>query len=183
MAEDGIERPTHILLQAGAGTFALGIMGYYGNIYKNNKPDMYILESENANCYFASKVNQKYTTVDGDLETVMAGLSVGEPNTVAWEVLSTIVNGYVSCKDNVTATGMKVLGNPILDDERIVSGESGALGMGVLSMICRDKNLLEIKEKMNIDENSIILLISTEGNTDPEVYEKIIWDGLYPIKL
>ncbi|WP_300359056.1 diaminopropionate ammonia-lyase [Fusobacterium sp.] len=183
MAEDGIERPTHILLQAGAGTFALGIMGYYGNIYKNNKPNMFILEPENANCYFASKVNQKYTTVDGDLETVMAGLSVGEPNTVAWEVLSTIVNGYVSCKDNVTATGMRVLGNPILDDERIVSGESGALGMGVLSMICRDKNLLEIKEKMNIDENSIILLISTEGNTDPEVYEKIIWDGLYSIKL
>lgn len=183
MKEDGIERPTHILLQAGAGTFALGIMGYYGNILKKNKPNMYILEPENANCYFVSKLNEKYTTVGGDLETVMAGLSVGEPNTVAWEALSTMVNGYISCKDNVTATGMRILGNPILDDEKIISGESGALGMGVLSIICRDKSLLEIKEKMNIDENSVILLISTEGNTDPEMYEKIVWDGLYSNEL
>lgn len=183
MAEDGEDRPTHVLLQAGAGTFALGIMGYYGNIYKDNKPNMFILEPENANCYFVSKLNQKYTTVDGDLETVMAGLSVGEPNTVAWDTLSTLVNGYVSCKDSVTATGMRILGNPLLDDERVISGESGALGMGVLSMVCRDKSLAEIKSQMKIDENSVILLISTEGNTDPEIYEKIVWDGLYSTEL
>lgn len=177
MSENGDKKPTHIFLQAGAGTFALGIMGYYANIFKEEKPYMAILEPENAACYCNSIVTGKYNPVGGELKTVMAGLSVGEPNIVAWDILSTIVNGYASCPDNVTARGMRILANPIGEDEKVISGESGALGLGFLSVISQFKDLEDIKEKVGLNKDSIVLVINTEGDTDPEVYERIVWNG------
>ncbi|GAA0178380.1 diaminopropionate ammonia-lyase [Clostridium sediminicola] len=177
MNEDGTKQPTHIILQAGAGSFAFGIMGYYANALKNSKPYMCLAEPENAACYYDSVINGKYSIVPGELKTVMAGLSVGEANIVAWEYLRTIVEGYASCSDVITARGMRILSSPIENDQRIISGESGALGLGLLSMICQSAEYKDIQNKMGIDENSVILVISTEGDTDPGVYEDIVWNG------
>lgn len=177
MQEDGSAQPTHIILQAGAGSFAFGILGYYANVFKENKPYMVLAEPENADCYYQSVTNGEYTVVTGELETIMAGLSVGEANFVAWETLSTIVEGYASCSDSISARGMRILSSPLGDDTRIISGESGALGFGLLSMLCQSNDFEDIKNQMKIDENSVVLLISTEGDTDPKVYEDVIWNG------
>lgn len=180
MKKFGTEQPTHIIAQAGAGSFAFGILGYYANCFPKNKPYMIIAEPHNAGCYYASIKSGETTAIKGDLETVMAGLSVGEVNIVAWKYLKTIVEGFITCDDSVTAQGMRILSSPCGTDQRIVSGESGALGLGVLSTVCGSAKYDDLKKKMNIDEKSVILLISTEGDTDPEMYEKIIWDGLHP---
>lgn len=180
MKEDGTERPTHIILQAGAGTFAFGIFEYYANVFKYDKPHMVIAEADNANCYYTSVQKDEFTQITGDLETVMAGLSVGEANIVAWKYLPDIVEGYASCRDSITARGMRVLSSPCQNDERIISGESGALGMGFLLTICDFEEYAEIRKKMKLDENSRVLLISTEGDTDPDMFKKIVWDGMLP---
>jgi diaminopropionate ammonia-lyase len=177
MKEDGTEQPTHIILQAGAGSFAFGILGYYANVFKESKPYMILTEPRNADCYYQSVMNGKYSKVTGELQTVMAGLSVGEANIVAWENLRTIVEGYASCSDEITARGMRILSSPIGNDIRIISGESGALGFGFLSMLCQAESYKDMHNKMGIDENSVVLLISTEGDTDPEIYEDIVWNG------
>ncbi|MDM8533987.1 diaminopropionate ammonia-lyase [Clostridiaceae bacterium HSG29] len=181
MNEDGVSQPTHIILQAGAGTFAFGILGYFVNVLSDSKPQMIISEPKNANCYYQSAIKKEYINVTGELETIMAGLAVGEANIAAYDYLYNWVDGYASCDDVVSARGMRILANPIGDDKKVVSGESGALGFGLLSMICDHEDYSDIKEKCNIDENSIVLLISTEGNTDPEMYEKIVWNGAYNI--
>ena len=183
MNEMGTKQPTHIILQAGAGSFAFGIMGYYANVFKENKPYMVLAEPENADCYYHSVMNSKYSVVTGELETIMAGLSVGEANIVAWENLRTIVEGYASCSDSISARGMRILSSPLGDDARIISGESGALGFGFLSMLCQSNEYAEIHNQMKIDENSVILLISTEGDTDPKVYEDVVWNGAYSTSL
>ncbi len=179
LLEYNIEKPTHIFLQAGAGTFALGIMGYFANLYRDKKPYMGILEPKNAACYYNSIKNGKYTEIKGDLETIMAGLSVGEANIVAWDILKTIVDGYGSCEDSIAARGMRILANPLKGDTRIVSGESGAIGLGFVSMVCQLAEFEKLKEELKIDESSQILLISTEGDTDPEMYQSILWDMKY----
>jgi len=181
MNDDGSKQPTHIILQAGAGSFAFGILGYFANVFKNSKPYMVIAEAENAACYYESVINGKFSTVLGELETVMAGLSVGSPNIVAWENLKTIVEGYASCSDKIAARGMRILSSPIGEDKRIISGESGALGLGLLSMTCQSTEYNDIQKKMGIDGNSVILLINTEGDTDPVVYENIVWDGILSV--
>lgn len=183
MKKDATLRPTHIILQAGAGTFAFGIFGYFTNIFFDNKPYMVVAESKNAACFYKSIEEGKFTRVSGDLETLMAGLSVGEPNIVAWENLQTIVEGYASCSDEITARGMRILSSPLKDDKRIISGESGALGLGLASMICQSLEYKKIKELMKINEESVLLFINTEGDTDPESYKRIVWDGKLPSNL
>lgn len=178
MNDDGTKQPTHVILQAGAGSFAFGFLGYFANVLKSSKPYMVIAEAENAACYYSSVIKGEFSIVPGDLETVMAGLSVGSPNIVAWEYLKTIVEGYASCSDKIAARGMRILSSPLGEDERIISGESGSLGLGLLSMTCQSTEYKDIQKKMGIDENSVILLVNTEGDTDPVVYENIVWDGI-----
>lgn len=173
------KRPTHIMLQAGAGSFAVGIMGYYARLFEDSKPHMTIVEPDTAGCYMRSAIEKKFTTVSGDLATIMAGLSVGEPNIFAYDVLKDIVNYYITCSNEYSALGMRILGNPLPGDQRIISGESGSVGIGMLYAICTLDELKEVKEEMGINEESEILFISTEGDTDPVMYEEIIWKGKY----
>ena len=74
---------------------------------------------------------------------------------------------------------MRILGNPLKDDRKVISGESGAATMGPLSEILQRKDLEDIKNQLKLDENSVILLVSTEGDTDYINYRRVVWDGLY----
>ena len=89
----------------------------------------------------------------------------------------------MSCDDQVAARGMRVLSSPLGNDTRVISGESGAVGLGLFTILSEKKE--EYKELMNelkIDENSRILCISTEGDTDVEGYKNVVWNGAYPNK-
>ncbi len=111
----------------------------------------------------------------------MAGLACGEPATVGWEVLKDYADYFVSCPDYVAAQGMRILGNPLPDDEKIIAGESGAAGFGLISEVLRNPELHWLKKALGIDENSVLLFINSEGATDKENYKKIVWDGLYSL--
>lgn len=173
-------KPTHIFLQAGVGSFAAAVTGYFASLYKENKPIITIVEPNKADClYRTAKANDgTLHFVTGDMDTIMNGLACGEPCTVAWEVLSTYVDFFMSVSDNVSAHGMRVLGNPLGDDKKVVSGESGAVTLGVVSKILSDNGFGDIKKTLGLDENSVILLISTEGDTDFKHYREVVWDGL-----
>ena len=121
----------------------------------------------------------KIHPVKGDMKTIMAGLACGEPVTVGRDILRDYVDYFASCPDYVAADGMRVLGAPKKGDERIVSGESGAAAFGFAYELLTDPALKEWKEKMKIDENSVLLFVSTEGDTDKENYKKIVWNGGY----
>ena len=113
----------------------------------------------------------------------MAGLACGEPNTISWKILRDNADFSVSCDDQVAARGMRVLSSPLGNDTRVISGESGAVGLGLFTILSEKKE--EYKELMNelkIDENSRILCISTEGDTDVEGYKNVVWNGAYPNK-
>jgi diaminopropionate ammonia-lyase len=174
--------PTHVFLQAGVGSFAGSILGYLVSKFGKNKPIVAIIEPNEAACIYksANENDGNPHNVTGFMPTIMAGLACGEPSLVAWEILRDYSDVYISCPDNVSARGMRILSNPIYDDQRIISGESGAVGMGLLSLIMTDKSLESLKKDLKIDKNSRILIISTEGDTDPKSYQEIVWDGKYP---
>jgi len=110
----------------------------------------------------------------------MAGLACGEPNPVIWPILRDYAKAFVSCPDYVAARGMRVLANPIGNDPKVVSGESGAVGLGLLTLLLEREEMKELKTKLALDENSVILCFSTEGDTDPEHYKKVVYDGKNP---
>lgn len=179
MKLDGVTRPTHVFLQAGVGSFAGGILGYLANKYRGKCPITTIVEPEKANCIYKSALanDNKPHSVTGNLDTIMAGLACGEPNVVTWEILRDFAKAYVSCPDYVAARGMRVLANPTGNDKKVVSGESGAVGLGLVSLLLEREELKELKDKLGLNEDSVILCISTEGDTDPVHYKKVVYDG------
>jgi len=179
----GEDAPTHVFLQAGVGSFAGAVQGYLASKYdKFKRPITVIVEPENAACIFKSaKINDgKPHAVTGELSTIMSGLACGVPNTISWEILRDYADMFVSCHDYVAARGVRILASPLKGDPQVISGESGAVGMGLLSLIVEKSELKDMKELLKIDEQSKILLISTEGDTDPVAYRKIVWDGAFP---
>jgi len=179
---EGSPYPTHVFLQAGVGSFAASMLGYLLAKFDQDRPITVIVEPDSAACIFKSAeiADGRPHSVTGDLNTIMAGLACGEPSTVAWSILRDYADMYISCPDTVSAKAMRMLGNPLPGDPPIVSGESGAVGLGVLSMIMEDPTLREVAVKLQLDEHSRILIISTEGDTDPNSYRDIVWEGKYP---
>ncbi len=173
----GIEKPTHVFLQAGVGSFAGAVQGYLAEKFGKDRPITIIVEPDDANCLYRSSLSGDREIVGGDMPTIMAGLACGSPNTVSFQVLKDYSDGYMSCPDYVAARGMRTLAAPIKGDPQIVSGESGAVGAGVISLVMEREEYKDIREKLGLDNNSIVLLISTEGDTDPDKYRDIVWDG------
>lgn len=178
----GEQKPTHLILQAGVGSFASSVLGLFASIYGDERPVTVIVEPHNAACLYKSAIanDGKVHFVTGDMDTIMAGLACGEPSTISFKIIDSYADAFVSCDDCVAAEGMRVLGNPAGGDPKVVSGESGAVPAGLLREIMRNGKLAELKEKLGFDSNSRVLFISTEGDTDQENYRRIVWDGQNP---
>ena len=177
----GEQMPTHVFLQAGVGSFAGSMIGYLAARLGENKPVAVIVEPDEAACIFKSfKIGDgEPHHVTGFMPTMMAGLACGEPSLVAWGVLRDYAEAAVSCPDEVSAYGMRMLGNPLGDDEKVISGESGAVGVGLLGLLLSgNSEQRQLADQLGLDQNSRILFISTEGDTDPENYRKVVWEGI-----
>ena len=177
-------KPTHIFLQAGVGAMSGAVTGFFADYYRNaEKPVITIVEPDQADCVYrtARAADGKLHTVDGDMRTIMAGLACGVPCTIGWDVLSKYADCFVSMPDWVAAQGMRILGNPMGDDPKVISGESGASAFGFVTELLRGKSkeLAGLKDQLGITRDSRILCFSTEGDTDRENYRQIVWDGAY----
>jgi len=168
--------PTHVFLQAGVGSFAAAIVAYMSNFTDRPIPQFIIVEPQGAPCLFESmkKNTGELLRIEGDLPTIMAGLACGEPSKIAWQILKYSTHAFLSCSDDVARRGMRVLAKPIEGDQTIISGESGAVTLGAVFEVLSNQLFQNIKEDLNLTSDSTVLLFSTEGDTDPEVYQDII---------
>lgn len=183
MKLEGVLKPSHLFLQAGVGGMAGAILGYYVNKFQGNHCKTIIIEPDNAACIYKSAQagDGKPHSVTGDLETIMAGLSCGDPHPIGWEILRDFASAFMTCPDYIAARGMRILANPLGEDKKVIAGESGAVGVGLLSLLMQRPELRKIKDDLGIHADSTILIFNTEGDTDPVNYRSIVWDGKYPI--
>lgn len=183
MVKFQVEKPTHLLLQAGVGSMSGSLLGYCVNRFGEEYPVTVIIEPENASCHYKSALinNGKPHRIEGELNTIMTGLACGMPNPLSWEILRDYADMFVSCEDYISARGMRIYANPLKDDEKIVSGESGAVSLGFLSVILQYAEFENIRSELNLTKDSSVLLISTEGDTNPISYRKIVWNGVEPM--
>ncbi len=175
--KDNDVTPTHIFLQAGVGSMAASAMGVFINFTYPNCPKFYTLEPHQACCYYKSGLENDGTakSVEGDLDSISAGLSCGVPNPISWEIIRNFAEGFISCDDTMAANGMRILANPLAGDKAVISGESGAIGAGFIEAVMKDK----LKDELGLNQDSVVLLFSTEGNTDTVNYREIVWYGKY----
>jgi len=164
------EKITHIVLQAGvggmAGAMVAGIARYLDNI-----PVTLVVEPDSAACVMESIKTGKIEKIDIRRESLMGGMSCGEVSLVPWEILKNSVKHCISLPDDDIAKTMKLLGNSNFSDESIIAGENSAPGVISLITSCEDQN---IKKNLQLNEKSNILVIGCEGDTDKEIYKKLI---------
>lgn len=179
LAQDGC-RPTHIFIQAGVGSLAGAVVGYFTNRFKENPPVMVVVEANAADCLYRSAIQGDGSRVDvtGEMLTIMAGLACGEANTVSWDILRNHADAFVSCPDWVSANGSRIYAAPLRGDRQVISGESGSVTMGLVHALMTKSEYQELKDALKLNADSEVLLVSSEGDTDPERYHEITWEGL-----
>ena len=161
---------THIILQAGvggmAGAMIAGIARYLTNI-----PTTIIVEPDSAACVLESIKSGKIEKIDIKRESLMGGMSCGEVSLVPWEILKNSVRYCISLPDDDIAKTMKLLGNASFSEEKIIAGENSAPGVISLIASCEDQ---KIKKDLDLNSNSNVLIIGCEGDTDQEMYKKLV---------
>lgn len=172
MDQMGEQRPTHAFLPVGVGGLASGIVGPFWDDMGSNMCKAISVESAMSACFLESIRNDRPTLVDIAEETMMAGLSCGEISSLAWDILRPTLSHCLSITDAGVAPLMQAFAHGQLtsDNAKIEAGECSTSGLAALIAATSDPAL---KNQLGLDENSIILLIGTEGATDPALYSDI----------
>lgn len=170
IAEQMQDAPTHLFVQGGVGGLAASMVARLRQVYGNNAR-IVVVEPELAACLFESAKAGSATTVAIQQETLMAGLSCGEPSALAWDVLKDEVSDFLTIPETLVAPSMRLLAYPVGNDDKIVAGESAICGLAGLIAACQHA---ELKQALGLTEHSKVLLIGSEGATDPKIYKQLV---------
>ncbi|WP_432471523.1 diaminopropionate ammonia-lyase [Amphritea sp. HPY] len=163
--------PTHVFVQGGVGGLASAVAGYFWDLWGERRPRFIIVEPEQANCLQMSAKAGEPVVVDGDLETLMAGLACGEVSALGWQILSNGADDFMTLSEEAVAETMRLLAKGYGSDPAIEAGESAVPGLAA-AVIARKQE--PFAEALNLDALSKVLVIGTEGATDPELYQQLV---------
>jgi diaminopropionate ammonia-lyase len=156
--------PTHVFIQGGVGGAAAAVA--VQTRLRWGTPALVVVEPDNAACLLASARAGRMTAVGGGLETIMAGLACGEPSLLAWQELERAATAFISIPDTAAIDTMRFLAA-----RGIVAGESGVAGLAALRLALEDRHAARA---LGLNPDSRVLAFSTEGATDPALYEALI---------
>ena len=158
----------------GVGGLAAAVCAPLWWRYGSSRPKLIVVEPENAACLYSSAVAGAPTHIGGDLDTVMAGLSCGEPSLIAWPLLDAGTHFFMHIPDGDALAAMTRLAAGEGADTPVVGGESGVAGLAGLLALCKDA---DARQKVGLDENARVLVFGTEGDTDAELYREIVGES------
>jgi diaminopropionate ammonia-lyase len=164
----------YVFVQAGVGSLAAAAAWYYVNRGAAARPRLICVEPLDAACFVASAESGKLTTVVGKGHSIMAGLDCPTPSLLAWPLIRDSFDLFLAIGDDYAVDAMRRFYYPAGSDPRVVSGESGAAGLAGLTALLTDPALAAAKEEIAITGDSHILLINTEGATDPDHFAKVV---------
>jgi diaminopropionate ammonia-lyase len=165
------EIPTHVLVQVGVGALAAAICASFWLAWGPRRPRFVAVEPDRADCLVRSITAGRPVVVHGDLDTVMAGLACGEVSELAWEVLREGADAAIAIADDHALAAVRAFANPRERDAVIVAGETGGAGLAALLAL---QDHAALRAKLGLDAGSRVLLLGSEGDTDPEIYRRIV---------
>ena len=166
--------PTHVILQAGVGSFAGGTASALTSLYPHARPTFLVAETAAAPCLMRSAASGRVCTVPGEIDTIMAGLACGESCTLGLEALLSRARFFAALPDECASDAMRALAMPEPGDEAVTAGESGAAGYALLRAVMLSPELAPLRAAAGLNEHSRVLVFNTEGATDPENYARIV---------
>jgi diaminopropionate ammonia-lyase len=174
--------PSHVFVQCGVGSLAGAMAAHLHEHLGDARPVFAVVEPVEAACCYQSMAAHtgERQHLDGGMDTIMAGLACGTPSAIGWNILRDYADVFISCEDEVSRRGMRLLANPHGRDPVVTSGESGAVTLGLVACLlgeCMRKEHYEAVTALGLGHRSRVLLISTEGATDPLSYAHIVSPG------
>ncbi len=165
------EPPTHVFIQSGVGGIAAAIAGHLAVIFGEARPIFTVVDPARAACIVETAKAGHPVAIPHGEPTVMAMLECYEPSLVAWRILSRVADAFMTVDEEDAIAAMKLLAAPEPGDPAIVAGESGGVGLAGLVKAIGD---LDVKAALGLDDQSRVLLINTEGATDPKKYQDLV---------
>jgi diaminopropionate ammonia-lyase len=163
--------PSHVFVQGGVGGLAASVCSYLWERYGAARPYFVIVEPEKADCFYRSAVAGRPTPAEGALDTIMAGLACGEVSPLAWRILETGADAFMTIDDEAAVDCMRLLADGRFGDNPVVAGESAVAGLAGLLVASADA---DTRARLDLHLGSRVLVFGTEGATDPEVYRSIV---------
>jgi diaminopropionate ammonia-lyase len=157
--------PTHVFIQGGVGGVAAAV-SVQARATWPAPPRLIVCEPDRAACLLASAEAGEPTAVSGELDTLMAGLACGEPSLLAWRELGRAATAFMALPDAAAVDGMRLLAR-----HGVIAGESGTAGLAGLLLAAADP---AARAALGLDAASRVLLFSTEGATDPVLYQQLV---------
>ena len=170
--------PTHVFIQSGVGGIAAAASGYLACRLGEARPTFVVVDPARAACIFETARTGQPAKLQHGEPTVMAMLECYEPSLLAWRVLSRVADAFMTVEDETAVEVMNLLARPLGHDPVVVAGESGGAGLAGLLVAARDADM---RKAIGLDANSRVLLVVTEGATDPDRYRELV--GLTPADL
>jgi len=164
-------KPTHVFIQGGVGGLAAAVCAHLWETLGPHRPKIIVVEPDKADCLFQSAVAGKPVAVTGELDTLMAGLACGEVSLLAWEILLPGAAAFMTIPDQMALDAMRRLAQGGTGDIPIVAGESAVAGVAASQAVAANDDW---RQALGLDATSRLLFFASEGDTDPQLYQRIV---------
>lgn len=144
----------------GVGALGAAAVDYFK---RESEAVVFGVEPETCACVLDSIVAGELVTIPGPHPSIMAGLNCGTPSPVAFPTLTAGLDWSVAIDDGFAEQAIRTLA-----DASVTSGETGAAALGGLEAVMAESG------PVGLHPQSSVLIIVTEGATDPDAYERIV---------
>lgn len=166
--------PDAVFVQAGVGGLAGAVASWLCLRFGEKRPYIIVCEPDSAACLFESARAGHPVSLRGSFKTIMAGLRCGEVSLLAWSTIDNLVDAFITVSDKQCISAMRMLAHPKKNDPAITAGASGACGLAGLLAVMQDDDFSSVRDVCRLNEKSTVLVINTEGATDPKLYKKLV---------
>lgn len=170
---------THVFLQGGVGGLAAGVASYLWELFGSQRPIFVVVEPCQADCLYQSALTGQAAKASGSVDSVMAGLACGETSVLAWRFLQSSIDWFMTVDDAHAVQAMRVLATGDAGDLPVVAGESGVAGLAGLMVLAQNQQWFE---RIGLGKRARVLLINTEGDTAPGVYEDLVGESGHTVR-
>ena len=164
----GEKDPDLVSVPFGVGALAAAVVRHYRSD-RATHPTILSVEPLRAACMLASMEAGELVTVPGPHDSIMAGLNCGRVSIVAWPIVSTGIDAFIAIPDERAREAMRALARV-----GVVAGETGAAALAGLIELLTGDAAAQNRQALRIDERSRVLVLVTEGATDPPAYQRIV---------
>jgi diaminopropionate ammonia-lyase len=171
LGDDGMSRPDLVVIQVGVGALAAAAVQHFWTTAAA-RPVIIGVEPSCAACVLESVASGHLVTLHHEQDSIMAGLNCSAPSLVAWPLLSQGIDVYLAIEDERVPEAMRLLAA-----DGIIAGQTGAAGLAGMLVLVDDPTLGEVRETLALSRQTRVLLVSTEGATDPEAYRRLVGNG------